>query len=142
MLGSSFSLSHFVFVDNVLLFCDKSKRDVISLKEILKLYCLATYMRVTKHKSFISFHGVNEDNIKYILHSFPYQHIIKYSRFHIKPNYYGTEIWEWLVANIGKSINLWCNRWLFRLGILIQLILSWRLFQYTSFLQLSSQKGF
>lgn len=45
-IGGSFYLSHLLFVDNILIFHDGSRRDVKKLKEILELYCVATRMLV------------------------------------------------------------------------------------------------
>jgi hypothetical protein len=72
MLGKSLSLSHLLFVDYVLLLCDGTRIVVVKLKEFLELYCVDTDMRVNMHKSSVSSHGVNEDNIRYIHHVFPY----------------------------------------------------------------------
>jgi hypothetical protein len=58
-LGISVSLSHFLFVDDILLFCNGSKRDALELKDILDLYCMAIGMKVNIGKSSISFIGVN-----------------------------------------------------------------------------------
>jgi hypothetical protein len=43
-IGRAINLTHFLFVDDVLLYDDGTRRDVIKLKEIQYLYCLATGM--------------------------------------------------------------------------------------------------
>ena len=60
-LGKSLFLTHLFFVEDVLLFCDGSRRDASKLKEILDLYCTATGMRVNLQTSSISFNGVKDD---------------------------------------------------------------------------------
>lgn len=75
LIGNSLQLSHLLFVDDVLLFCDGSWRDAYKLKEDFDLYCIATSMKVNMQKSSISFHEVEEDQIRMILQRFHYQKI-------------------------------------------------------------------
>jgi hypothetical protein len=62
-IGRSVFLSHLLFVNDILLFCDGSRRDAMKLKEILDLYCTATGKFMNLRKSTISFLGINEDGI-------------------------------------------------------------------------------
>ena len=59
-IGSN-NLSHLLFVDNILLFCDDSKQDVFKLKEVLDLYCFATGILVIIRKSYISLVGMEKE---------------------------------------------------------------------------------
>jgi hypothetical protein len=72
-LGRSLYLIHLLFVDDIILFCDGSGRNVLKLKEILDLYCTASRMKVNLNKSSISFFEVNEDEVRYFIQLFPFQ---------------------------------------------------------------------
>jgi hypothetical protein len=90
-LGRTLTLTHLLFVDDVLLFCDGLRRDASKLKEILNLYCTTTYMMVDMKKYSFSFNDMAKDQIKSIQHLFLYQLMdfqvgFKYLGFYIKPN--------------------------------------------------------
>jgi hypothetical protein len=54
-IRGSLYLSHFLFVDDNLFFCDGLRRDALKLKEILDFYCIAIGRKIDIHKSTISF---------------------------------------------------------------------------------------
>jgi hypothetical protein len=66
-LGTSFYLNHLLFVDDVLLFCDGSRREVNKPKEILDLYVIASRMEINMHKSSISCNGMEDDQVRRIM---------------------------------------------------------------------------
>ena len=43
-MGTKLFLSHLLFVDDILLFCDGLHKDAKNLREVLDLYCLANGM--------------------------------------------------------------------------------------------------
>jgi hypothetical protein len=45
-------------MDEILIFCDRTRRDVAKSKEILDLYCTITGVMINVRKSTISFVGV------------------------------------------------------------------------------------
>eukprot|EP01018_Ginkgo_biloba_P034237 Gb_24170 [translate_table: standard] len=72
-VGSSLCLTHLLFVDDILLFCDGSRRDALKLREVLDLYCSATGMLVNIGKSTVSFMGISEDDIRSYTQLFPFK---------------------------------------------------------------------
>jgi hypothetical protein len=90
MVNSIF-LTHLLFVDDILLFCDDFRRDALKFKVVLDLYCIATGMMVYIAKSTISFAGIHDEDVNVFLELFPYQRVelqdgLKYLRFFIKRN--------------------------------------------------------
>ena len=123
-LGRTLTLTHLLFVDDVLLFCDGLRRDDSKLKEILNLYCTTTYMMVDMQKYSFSFNDMAKDQIKSIQHLFLYQLMdfqlgFKYLGFYIKPNDSEISDWKWIIAKVERRINFWCNMWLSSGGRLI-----------------------
>lgn len=53
-VGNACTLTHLLFMDDILIFCDGSRRDAEKLKEIMDLYCLVIGMQVTLEKTTIS----------------------------------------------------------------------------------------
>ena len=123
-LGITLTLTHLLFVDDVLLFYDGLRRDDSKLKEILNLYCTTTYMMVDMKKYSFSFNDMAKDQIKSIQHLFLYQLMdfqlgFKYLGFYIKPNDSEISDWKWIIAKVERRINFWCNMWLSSGGRLI-----------------------
>lgn len=50
-ITEQFSLTHLLFVDDILIFLNGSVRDIIALNDILMLFCKATGMEINKDKS-------------------------------------------------------------------------------------------
>jgi hypothetical protein len=93
LISHNLRLTHLLFVDDILIFCNGSHRDAEKLKEILDLFLKATGMQINKRKSTISMYSMrNEDtNLYKSLFSFEVQDFddgIKYLGFYLKPNYY------------------------------------------------------
>ena len=59
-MGENISITHLLFVDDVLLFGDGSLRDAQAIHQALYLYCKATGMEVNHQKSCIIFHRAVE----------------------------------------------------------------------------------
>jgi hypothetical protein len=53
-------------VDDILLFYEVSRRDVVKLKEIIDLYYVATRMKINVGKSTISFMWIDNDNVRFV----------------------------------------------------------------------------
>ena len=60
-ITSSTSISHILFVDDILIFCKDSKRDAERLSEILTLFCKATGMQINLQKSSLTALNMEED---------------------------------------------------------------------------------
>jgi hypothetical protein len=80
-------------VDEIPIFYDGTRRDVMMSKEILDLYCAIKGMLVNDEKSCISYIGVLDDEHAYFSTFFPYVNTnlddgMKYLGFMLKPNDY------------------------------------------------------
>ena len=62
-------LSHLLFVDDILLFCNGLHKDAKNLREVLDLYCLANGMQINVGKSFM---GVGKENKVLFMQFFPF----------------------------------------------------------------------
>lgn len=59
-INRSLGITHLLFLDDVLLFCDGTLRDGQKLSEIMDIYCKASGMLVKLRKSTISYMGIRE----------------------------------------------------------------------------------
>lgn len=84
-------------------------------KVILELLCRAIGMLISETKSSFLVSGVEShvlDNIK-TLFLFEFKNLdssFKYLGYVLKPNNYVKEDWAWLVRNVDKQMDNWCNR--------------------------------
>lgn len=69
-IGNYFYLSHLLFLDDILIFNDESRRDVDKLKEILDIYYTTTRMLINVRKSSVSFTGIPLEDQVYFSHLF------------------------------------------------------------------------
>jgi hypothetical protein len=60
-VGRTLYVSHLLFVDGMLLFCDGTQRYGKKLREIMDIYCKVTDMVINMGKYIISFMGVSEE---------------------------------------------------------------------------------
>ena len=60
-MGNVLYISHRLFIDDILLFCNVFFRDVIRLKDLFDLYCLETRMEVNEGKSSLTFMGLSDE---------------------------------------------------------------------------------
>jgi hypothetical protein len=72
-------------------FCDGTRRDIVKLKEINDLFCIATSMNINLGKSTISLFGINEVDQVYMGNFLLYQdsnmdNRLKYLGFFLKSN--------------------------------------------------------
>jgi uncharacterized protein YciU (UPF0263 family) len=54
-------LPHLLFIDDILLFLNRTEREARKLKEILDIFCVATGMEVNSQKSAYCFYGLREE---------------------------------------------------------------------------------
>jgi hypothetical protein len=92
-MGGDLYISHLLFVYDILLFCNGSRRDALKLKETMELYCMATTMIVNVGKPIIFFMGINDEDRRMNLHMFPCKEVefhcsINYIGFYLKPSDY------------------------------------------------------
>jgi hypothetical protein len=90
----------------------------------MDLFCKATGMKINLEKSTLSLWGIPEQEMNYFSQILPFKLIdldmgLKYLGFHLKPNMYKKNDWQWLTTKVEKKINTWCNRWISRGGHLV-----------------------
>lgn len=108
-----------MFVYDIQLLYDGSKRDSTTIKSILALFEKDTSMVTNMHKSSLSMFSLPEDELVYEkyffpFHSLPFEEGLKYMLFHLKQNDYRKGDWLWLIAKIEKMLKAWSYRWLSR----------------------------
>ena len=102
-LTNNLRISHLLFIDDMLLFCDGSRRDAETLEKTLDLFKKATGMLVNNHKSCLTTNLLTKEEELWYADIFPFEHKpldarIKYLGFQLKPNDYTKNDWGWLVA--------------------------------------------
>jgi hypothetical protein len=90
-IGRLTTLSHFLFVDHVLLFGNGTLREAFKFKKILEIYGKATRMEINAQKSAISLNNVPQGQEDIIVRSFSFQNTdfnksFKYLGFMLNPN--------------------------------------------------------
>lgn len=115
------TLSHLLFVDDVLIFINGYFHDSYVFKNILSLFCKATGMEPNFGKSTIICVTCLQNEERYASQHFDFvrQELdegLKYLGFRLKPNGYRIIDWVWLIAKIERRINIWQQEWLSRAG--------------------------
>jgi hypothetical protein len=100
-------ISHLLFVDDILIFCDGSRQDIGKLCDGLLLFKQATGMEINAQKSSITFSSLDEEETLYIVERLPFQVFdldegLKYLGFLLKPNDYRKIDWRWLIEKLEK----------------------------------------
>ena len=95
-IATNLTITHLLFVDDILIFCNGSIREVEKLSEILHLFCKATWMQLNSHKYTITTFNLEEDITREFMELFPFQSYtldegLKYLGFRLKPNCYKKE---------------------------------------------------
>jgi hypothetical protein len=117
-------ISHLLFVDDILIFCDGSRQDIEKLCEGLILFKHATGMEINKQKSSVTLSYLSGEESLYIYARLPFRVFdldegLKYLGFQLKPNDYQKTDWRWLIAKLEKRLKCWSHRWLSRAGRLV-----------------------
>ena len=120
-LRGGLTITHLLFVDDILIFCNGSRGDTECLVAGLNLFKRATGMIINEGKSMLIQNMENRDDLLYLRESFPFNvesldKGLKYLGFILKPNKYLKEDWMWLLGKIEKRIMVWSHRWLSRAG--------------------------
>jgi hypothetical protein len=113
------SLTHLLFVDDVLLFSGGSRREAETLRDILSLFSKATGMQINDRKSSLTNFLLleEEDLAHYSFFPFEIRALddgLKYLGFNLKPNDYRKEDWKWILKKLDKRLNTCSHRWLSR----------------------------
>ena len=97
-LEQNLHISHLVFVDDILIFCSGSVRDLCALDDILKLFSKATGMDINVGKSTVIPYLLSIEEERVLSELFPFhttafEEGIHYLKFFIKPNAYQKQDW-------------------------------------------------
>jgi hypothetical protein len=118
-VSSLISLSHLLFVDEIVLFGEAKDKEWESFKLIMDCFYKVTVMIINVQKSQLLFHRVWDDVEVVILNIFPYPHSsldngMKCLNFPLNPNDYVYIDWLWMYQKIEARIMCWCKRWFSR----------------------------
>lgn len=109
-ISHTLNISHFLFMDNILIFYDGFRRDLEKLDQGLNLLMTGAGMVLNKDKSSIGMSLMGPMIMQILLTYFPFltNYIddgLKYLGFHIKPNDCRLKDWAWMIANIERCID-------------------------------------
>eukprot|EP00253_Pinus_taeda_P025808 PITA_25808 len=112
-----FSLTHLLFVDNVLIFLSGGLADTCALHNVFDLFQKAIGMTINVQKSTLTAIGCSQYEVHYTLHWFPFpihtmEEGLKYLGFRLKPGGYKIANWIWLIVKVEKRLNVWYNKYL------------------------------
>ena len=104
------SITHLLFVDDVLLFGIATVSEWKAFKDALDLFCSATGMVFNIEKSSFLYQDVDEGIQSQIAKLLPYimapiQTSFKYLGYHLKPLGYRSSDWRWMVEMFQNKIN-------------------------------------
>ena len=114
-------MTHLLFVDDILLFCNGTRRDIECLKRGINLFNIVTWMLINIQKSTLTPYLLREPEVRILTNFFlasvsNLQDGFKYLGFHLKPNDYQKLDWKWLIGKLEKRLQSWSNKWLSRVG--------------------------
>lgn len=113
IIYGNLSLTHLLFVDDVLLFGRQCALEWKWYYRIIKEFCLATGMEINYEKSCFYSMGDALDPDIYTLFPVLYHHFdegLTYLGYRLKPNCYRSGDWLWLIERIEHRIGVWCYR--------------------------------
>eukprot|EP00253_Pinus_taeda_P027180 PITA_27180 len=118
------SITHLLFVDDVLILLNGSVRDSRAFAKILHLFSSATGMKPNQIKSSITCARTTVQETQIGLQSFPYEvhpldRGLKYLGFNLKPTCQRIGDWVWLATKLEKRLSGWSFRYLSRAGRLV-----------------------
>ena len=111
-IENNLNITHILFVDDILIFYDDSRRDGAKLPGILSLFRKSTGLRLNEQKSTLTPVNIEGPDIQsYYGLIFPFitstlDEWLKYMGFILKPNIYMKKDWNWLLAKLEKTINI------------------------------------
>jgi len=123
-ISKFFSLTHLLFVDDVLILMDGSIRNTRSFSKILLLFSSATGMLANQSKSTITCSHTSVQESFFSQQDFPYSihpldRGLQYLGYWLKPISQRIVDWVWLVTKLEKRLNVWSFRYLSRVGRLV-----------------------
>lgn len=120
-VGLNLWVTHLLFIDDILLFCDGSQNDYCCIRRILEIFLKATGLVINDQKPSITTAGLSlfEVNRAKELLSFEAKSLhdlFKYLGFFLKPDSYKVQDWSWILANIEDKMKHWSFKWLSSAG--------------------------
>lgn len=117
----NFSLTHLLFVDDVLIFLNGTMANTSTLQNVFDLFQMATGMIINVQKSTLIAIGCSQHEVYFTRHRFsfsthPMEEGLKYLGFRLKPGGYKIADWVWLIVKVEKRLNVWYNRYLTQAG--------------------------
>ena len=122
--GNNISLTHVLFMDDIVMITDGSTQPLSTLYEILMDFSKASRMMINEDKSSFYYSGLDDRELISLQNFFSFTVLkiesgMKYLGFFLKPCRYLLKDWDWLIAKAEKRIKNWSYRWLSRGGKLI-----------------------
>ena len=92
-LAQNLHISHFLFVDDIFIFCSVSVRELCALDDILNIFSKETGMEINVGKSMVIPYVLSREEERvlselFAFHVVAFEEGIHYRGFFIKPNYY------------------------------------------------------
>lgn len=111
MITDNCTLTHLIFVDDIIIFLNGSIGDSTVVNIVLRLFCKVTRMSCNNINSSITCHGFYPRELFYSQQQIPFNLIrfeddLKYLGFHLNLVNYKITDWTWLIAKIEKRLNV------------------------------------
>ena len=106
-LAQNLHISHFLFVDEIFIFCSGLVRELCALDDILNIFSKATCMDINVGKSTVIPYLLSREEERVLSELFPFHTIafeegIHYLGLFIKPNDYLKRDLAWLLEKLDK----------------------------------------
>ena len=106
--GNNISLTHVLFVDDIVMITNGSAQSLSILYEILMDFTKASGMMINEDKSSFYYFGIDEVELISLQIIFSYTVLksdsgMKYLGFYLKPCRYLLKDWDWLIAKAEKT---------------------------------------
>lgn len=110
-------IAHLLFVDDILILCDGSNRDVNKLCQGLDLFKRASGIIINEDRSSITWENLEDGEKRYMVSCLNFQckevdEGFKYLGLYLNPNDYEKVDWMRLLAKLEKRLMVWSHRWL------------------------------
>jgi hypothetical protein len=111
------NITHLMFVDDVILFGSGNISEWEVFKEVMDLFCKATWMAFSPQKSSFLEAGWKAEDLALLKELIPFEVKpvevgFKYLGCFLKPNCYTKADWQWMEKKFEKRISNWSHRWL------------------------------
>ena len=121
-ISKDLSLTHLLFVDDVILFGAGTYEEWMALKVLLDTFCAASGMLINTEKSCFLTNNVEDGMISRITRSLPFSSHpmttgFNYLGYFIKPLGYLVKDWLWLIEKFEKRLSHWSYRLLLMGGV-------------------------